>query len=314
MMPPNKFSMFRRLFTLIELLVTTAQQNCFSKIKKYTSLRPTGRTSRFFCECKKSSSHLHIFTQSAFTLIELLVVIAIIAILAAMLLPALQQARERAKTIQCMNQVMQISRARLMYRDGNKGSIVPKELHYAHDNSDELWPGFLMRDGYLPWSNWDAVPASSEARLPGVMKPVGLFKCPSVAAFQPKKAARAQGSDYGSPKYLGLHSEIGLKRGFQKEVHMKSPSKHSMLMANRRTPDVGNLDTSGHDADTDSYIFPGPVMRHNGGMNVTFMDGHGAWMKYTQVPVSALTASPYRFTFWNRKDQASYWGSYGDHL
>ena len=69
-------------FTLIELLVTTAQQNCFSKIKKYTSLRPAGRTSRFFCGCKRSSSHLHIFTRSAFTLIELLVVIAIIAILA----------------------------------------------------------------------------------------------------------------------------------------------------------------------------------------------------------------------------------------
>ena len=62
-----------RKFTLIELLVTTAQQNCFSKIKKYTSLRPAGRTSRFFCGCKKSSSHLHLFTQSAFTLIELLV-------------------------------------------------------------------------------------------------------------------------------------------------------------------------------------------------------------------------------------------------
>ena len=262
MMPPNKFSMFRRLFTLIELLV----------------------------------------------------VIAIIAILAAMLLPALQQARERAKTIQCMNQVMQISRARLMYRDANNGSIVPKELHYVHDNSDEMWPGFLMRDGYLPWTNWDAVPASAEARLPGVMKPVGLFKCPSVAAFQPKKAARGQGSDYGSPKYLGLHSEIGLKRGFQKEVHMKSPSKHSMLMANRRTVDAGSLDTSGQDGDTDIYIYPEPVMRHNGGMNVTFMDGHGEWMKYTQVPVSALTASPYRFTFWNRKDQAAYWSTYGDHL
>ena len=55
----------KKSFTLIELLVTTAQQNCFSKIKKYTSLRPSGRTSRL---TQSSSSHLHIFTQSAFTL------------------------------------------------------------------------------------------------------------------------------------------------------------------------------------------------------------------------------------------------------
>ena len=71
-------------FTLIELLVTTAQQNCFSKLKNDTSSRPSGRTSRL---TQSSSSHLHtpkaFFTQSAFTLIELLVVIAIIAILAA---------------------------------------------------------------------------------------------------------------------------------------------------------------------------------------------------------------------------------------
>jgi prepilin-type N-terminal cleavage/methylation domain-containing protein len=77
---------------------------------------------------------------AGFTLIELLVVIAIIAILAAMLLPALSRAKESGRSISCLNNLRQISLASQMYVDDNHGYYPPR-------SATNCWPN-LLYDNY----------------------------------------------------------------------------------------------------------------------------------------------------------------------
>src|SRR6266478_6116614 len=95
---------------------------------KLPSPRPDSPSSRF---------------QLGFTLIELLVVIAIIAILAALLLPALSRARQKTQGIYCMNNTRQLAICWYMYADDNGGKLSPNRDggNVGKTAADAAWAG-----------------------------------------------------------------------------------------------------------------------------------------------------------------------------
>jgi len=189
----------------------------------------------------------------AFTLIELLVVIAIIAILAAILFPALAAAQRRAQQADCINNLKQLSTAGLMYVADNHVWLGPINSNYSLSQGD--WMGALL-DYYARLTNMVVCPTAPPRVLPGAnTNPPGtsdyawwwtlssppFYGSYAYNAWMETKSSTVLNNSTANPQYL-----------FQTEASVRYPTQTPMFCDGAWL----NLDPLSSDAPAGNFYAP----------------------------------------------------------
>lgn len=247
----------------------------------------------------------------AFTLIELLVVIAIIAILAAMLLPVLARAKDKAKRIQCISNMRQWGLATVMYL-GDHEDQVPlfcDDYPPAYDMPfwyNRLSPYIARQNNHFGWGDVESLdfsfkvlkcPAGFNGPPPHCTLPsaqYNLWNCWVGANFG---MGNNQVYPLAAPFFYGGKTLTGANSPPLKATRIRKPSDAMLFMDcvafyvyspgdptyrfTRDSDGDGILDACGNQPEY-AYSYARPTV-HNRGADVTLMDGHVEWVPFKKL-------------------------------
>jgi len=243
-----------------------------STIKKITALR---------CSSKRSPYHPRVM-RGGFTLIELLVVIAIIAILAAMLLPALSKAKTKAQGISCINNLKQLQLAHAMYPLDNEEKMVLNAGGFTADLNSWV-------TGALDWGYGSPSGANTNRQylLDGALgsymaKSLGSYKCPSDkvdSLIGPRMRSYAMNGFVGDYNGTMVSKGFAAYQRYLKSTSFNRPGPSQTWVFIDEHPDsindgtfVMRMPAVGSTAAVTWDDAPGSM--HNGACGLSFADGH----------------------------------------